>query len=143
MFSPDEALPEDPQTLARTCADLMGQTTGAAQEFGMELTEVGPGRAQMSITVGEKMVNGHSICHGGYIFSLADTASAYACNTYGDRVVASHCSITYLRPGQLGERLTAIAQERTRPGRSGIYDVRDMPSRTASRWLSFAATRAR
>jgi acyl-CoA thioesterase len=74
--------------------------------------------------IGQRMVNGHGICHGGYIFALADTAFAYACNTYGERVVASHCSIAFLRPGQLGERLTAVAEERARAGRSGIYDVR-------------------
>ena len=90
----------------------------------MELAEVGPGHAQISMTIVPRMVNGHGICHGGYIFALADTAFAYACNTYGERAVASHCSIAFLRPGQLGERLTAVAEERARAGRSGIYDVR-------------------
>jgi acyl-CoA thioesterase len=70
------------------------------------------------------MVNGHGICHGGYIIALADTALAYACNTYGARVAASHCSIAFLRPEQLGERPSAVVQERARAGRSGIYDVR-------------------
>ena len=85
----------------------------------MALTEVGPGRAQIGMTIGQEMVNGHGICHGGYIFALADTAFAYACNTYGDRVVASHCSITYMRPGQLRDQLIAVAEERARAGRSG------------------------
>jgi acyl-CoA thioesterase len=115
---------DNPMLLAQACADVMWADDRAAQELGMELTEVGPGHAKMGMTITETMVNGHGICHGGYIFALADTAFAYACNTYGDRVVASHCSITYVRPGQLGERLTAVAQERARAGRSGIYDVR-------------------
>src|SRR5690348_10636704 len=105
---------DDPMALSQACANAMWADDRAVQELGMELTEVGPGRATMSMTITAKMVNGHGICHGGYIFTLADTAFAYVCNTYGDRVVASHCSITYMRPGQLGERLTAVAQERER-----------------------------
>jgi acyl-CoA thioesterase len=114
----------DPQALARACADAMWADDRAAQALDIAVTEVAPGRAQLRMTIEQSMVNGHGICHGGYIFTLADTAFAYACNTYGKRVVASHCSISFLRPAQLGDRLTAVAQERARTGRSGIYDVR-------------------
>jgi acyl-CoA thioesterase len=69
------------------------------------------------------MTNGQGICHGGFIFALADSAFAFACNGYGQRAVAQHCAVTFLRPAQLGDRLTAECVERTRTGRSGIYDV--------------------
>lgn len=114
----------DPQALARACADIMWKDDQAAQQLGIELKEIQPGRALLGMTIAPRMVNGHGSCHGGYIFALADTAFAYACNAYGNRAVASHCSITYLRPGKLGEHLTALAEERARTGRSGIYDVR-------------------
>jgi acyl-CoA thioesterase len=90
----------------------------------MRLAEVGPGHAVLSLTVGEAMVNGHGICHGGFIFSLADSAMAFACNSYGLRAVAQHCAITFIRPAHRGETLVAEATERTRSARSGIYDVR-------------------
>jgi acyl-CoA thioesterase len=73
--------------------------------------------------VREDMVNGHALCHGGYIFTLADSAFAFACNTYGQRTVAQHCAVTFLAPARLGERLVATAAERFREGRSGIYDI--------------------
>ena len=69
------------------------------------------------------MVNGHDLCHGGYIFTLADSAFAFACNTYDVVTVAQHCEVTFLNAGRLGDRLTARATERSRKGRSGIYDV--------------------
>ncbi len=96
----------------------------ASKGLGMRLEDVGPGRARLSLVVTEAMVNGHGICHGGFIFSLADSAMAFACNSYGEHAVAQHCAITFVRPGRLGETLTAEAVERTRSGRSGIYDVR-------------------
>lgn len=89
----------------------------------MSLDEVGPGRAVISMPVRADMANGHGICHGGFIFTLADSAFAFACNSYNHRVVAQHNSITYLAPGHLGEQLTATAVEVSRAGRSGIYDV--------------------
>jgi acyl-CoA thioesterase len=109
--------------LARRCADAMWSTDRASQALGMELLSVGPGRAVMTMKITETMANGHGTCHGGYLFTLADSAFAFACNTYGQAVVASQCSITFLRPGQVGDCLTATAAERTRAGRSGIYDV--------------------
>ena len=89
----------------------------------MELLSVGPGRAILTMTVRESMTNGQGICHGGFIFALADSAFAFACNSYGQRTVAQHCAVTFLRPAQLGDRLTAECVERTRTGRNGIYDV--------------------
>ncbi len=114
----------DPDTLARACAEAMWAEDRASPGLGMSLDEVGPGRAALSMTVTEAMVNGHGICHGGFIFTLADSAFAFACNSHGDRAVAQHCAITFLRPGRRGEILRAEAVERIRSGRSGITDVR-------------------
>lgn len=113
-----------PEALARACADAMWAEDAASQGLGMELELVAPGEARMAMTVRPDMVNGHGIMHGGFIFTLADSAFAFACNTYGEKVVAQHCSITFLKPGRLGDRLTAHAVERSRSGRSGIYDIR-------------------
>ena len=90
----------------------------------MALLAVGPGTARLAMTVTPAMVNGHGICHGGYVFTLADSAFAFACNSYDERTVAQHCAITFLRPAKLGDRLVADAVERQRAGRSGIYDIR-------------------
>lgn len=113
-----------PEDLARACADAMWAEDHASRGLGMALTAVGPGSATMTLTVRPEMVNGHGICHGGFIFTLADSAFAFACNSHGDRAVAQHNAITYVRPGRLGETLTATAEERVTAGRSGIYDVR-------------------
>jgi len=110
--------------MARACGEAMWADDTASRSLGMELLEVAPGRARMAMRVGEQMVNGHGICHGGYIFILADSAFAFACNTYNERALASQASISFLRPAHLGERLIAEAEERIRSGRSGIYDVR-------------------
>ncbi len=113
----------DEETLARTCADLMWADDRAAQALGIRLIEVGPGRARLAMTVGPTMVNGHHICHGGYIFTLADTAFAYGCNSRNDRAVAQHCSITFVAPAREGQVLEAVCVERQRAGRSGVYDI--------------------
>jgi acyl-CoA thioesterase len=110
--------------LARACAETMWRDDQASQGLGFSLDDVAPGRARMSMTVTAAMVNGHGICHGGFIFTLADSAFAFACNSHGERAVAQHNQITFVRPGRLGETLTATAEERVRAGRSGIYDVR-------------------
>ncbi|MSP29666.1 MAG: hydroxyphenylacetyl-CoA thioesterase PaaI, partial [Acetobacteraceae bacterium] len=81
------------------------------------------GHAVITMEVRPSMVNGHGLCHGGFIFSLADSAFAFAANTYNDMNVAQHCAVTFLRPARLGDSLIAEATERTREGRSGIYDV--------------------
>ena len=95
----------------------------AAQGLGMTIERIGPGRAVLTMQVTYAMTNGHGICHGGFIFTLADTAFAYACNSRGQRQVAQHAQVTFLAPGRLGMRLVAEAAERQRAERSGIYDV--------------------
>ena len=96
----------------------------ASKWLGASLDAVGPGTARLSMTVEEHHTNGHDICHGGYIFTLADSAFAFACNSYNTLVVAQHNAITFIAPGRLGDRLVADAREVARFGRSGIYDVR-------------------
>jgi acyl-CoA thioesterase len=114
---------DDALALARKCAEAMWANDRASQGLGMEIVGIGPGRATLAMTVREDMTNGQGVCHGGFIFALADSAFAFACNAYGQRAVAQHCAVTFLRPAQLGDRLTADCIERTRGGRSGIYDV--------------------
>ena len=109
--------------LARACADAMWAEDAASRGLGFELVSVGPGRAELAMTVTERMVNGHKTCHGGFIFTLADSAFAFACNTYNQRTVAQHCAITFIEAGRLGDRLTARGVEKNRRGRSGIYDI--------------------
>ncbi len=111
------------QDTARKSADIMWAEDHTAQALGMTLTAVGPGTASLSMTVGKTMVNGHGIAHGGFIFTLADTAFAYACNSHNQRAVAQHAQISFLAPGKLGTTLTATASERQRGDRSGIYDI--------------------
>jgi acyl-CoA thioesterase len=95
----------------------------ASRALGMSLDAVGPGTATLSMTVGEDMVNGHAIGHGGYTFTLADSAFAFACNSYNRVTVAAGCEIRFRRPTHLGDRLVAVATERERKGRDGVYDV--------------------
>ena len=113
----------DAVALARACAEAMWRDDMASQDLGMRLDHVGPGAATLSMAVRAEMVNGHGMCHGGYIFTLADSAFAFACNTHNQRCVAQHCAVTYVLPAKLGERLSASAVEVSRAGRSGIYDV--------------------
>ncbi len=113
-----------PDDLARACAEAMWKEDDASKGLGMEIVEIGPGKAVMSMTVLPHMVNGQRIAHGGFIFTLADSAFAFACNTHNERVVAAQGNITFIRPGKLGDRLVATAREISRSGRSGIYDVR-------------------
>lgn len=113
----------DAAALARACADAMWKEDAATQSLGMQLMSVGPGQAVISMTVTDRMVNGHKLCHGGYIFTLADSAFAFSCNTYNQRTVAQHCAVTFVSSAKLGDKLVARAVERQRSGRSGIYDV--------------------
>ena len=113
-----------PEELAERCAEAMWRDDRASQALGMSLDTVGPGTATLSMTVTDSMINGHEICHGGLIFTLADSAFAFACNAYNKVTVAQHCSVTFLAPAKLGDRLTAHAEERSLNGRSGIYDIR-------------------
>jgi len=95
----------------------------ASQALGMELAQAGDGQAAVRMTIRDSMVNGHSIAHGGYVFLLADTAFACACNSRGPVTVAAAADITFVAPARAGDQLTAVATERVRYGRSGIYDV--------------------
>ncbi len=113
-----------PDDLARACAEAMWKEDDASKSLGMEIVEIGPGRATLTLTVRPDMVNGQRIAHGGFIFTLADSAFAYACNSHNVRTVAAQGNITFIRPGNLGDRLVATAREVSRSGRSGIYDVR-------------------
>ena len=115
---------DDPARLARACAEAMWAEDRASAGLGMRLERIAPGQAVMAMTITEAMVNGPGICHGGFIFALADSAFAFACNSHGERAVAQYASISFLRPGRLGETLRAEAVERARSGRSGICDVR-------------------
>ncbi len=113
----------NPGELARACAEAMWAEDRASRGLGMTLDHAGPGEAVLSMRVRDDMTNGHGSCHGGFIFALADSAFAFACNAHNQRAVAQHCAVTFLRPGMRGEVLTARAVERVREGRSGIYDV--------------------
>ncbi len=113
-----------PDDLARACAEAMWKEDDASKGLGMEIIEIGPGQATLTMTVKPHMVNGQRIAHGGFIFTLADSAFAFACNTHNERVVAAQGNISFIRPGKLGDRLVATAREISRNGRSGIYDVR-------------------
>ena len=115
--------PLPPDELARRSAEAMLAGDAASQAAGVRLIEVAPGRATMTMTVTRAMLNGHAIAHGGFVFLLADTAFAVACNSYGRRTVAAGCDITYLAPSRAGDELVAVAEQRVRSGRSGVYDV--------------------
>ena len=118
-----EAVQTPEQALADAAADAMWSRDAAAQALGMERIEVTPGHATLRMRVRPDMVNGHHICHGGLIFTLADTAFAYACNSYNLNTVASACHIDFLAPGFEGDLLEAVAVERSASGRTGVYDV--------------------
>lgn len=115
--------PLNPQQLAEACTRAMFARDNASQGLGMQIESVAPGRAVLTMRVREDMVQGHGNCHGGFIFTLADSAFAFACNSYDEATVAAGCSIDYLGPGKLGDVLTATAEERSRRGRTGIYDI--------------------
>ena len=113
-----------PDDLARACADAMWGEDQASQGLGMEIVDIKAGQATLAMTIQPHMVNGHGIAHGGFIFTLADSAFAFACNSRNERTVAAQGAITFIRSGKLGDRLVAEAREVSRSGRSGIYDVR-------------------
>jgi acyl-CoA thioesterase len=116
---------EDAQAvaLARRCAEAMWADDAASRGLGMRLAAVAPGYAEVTMPVTERMVNGHGIAHGGFVATLADSAFAVACNTYGEVTVAAGFDIVFVASGRLGDELTAEAVERARFGRSGLYDV--------------------
>jgi acyl-CoA thioesterase len=111
------------QELAEACAEAMYARDVASRSLGITVVRVSPGGAHLSMVVTEAMVNGHGICHGGYIFLLADTAFAFACNTYNVATVAQSASVEFIRPVAEGDCLEAIAREAMRFGRNGLYDI--------------------
>jgi acyl-CoA thioesterase len=111
------------QEIASRSAEALWAEDNASQGLGMELVRIGPGRAVISMTVTESMTNGHGTCHGGFIFALADSAFAFACNSRRQRSVAQQCQISYIAPARRGMQLIAEGVERQRAERSGITDV--------------------
>jgi len=112
-----------PQQVAEHVRRGMFANDRALKALGMEVAEIAPGRAAVTMTVREDMLNGHDICHGGLIATLADSAFAYACNSYDELTVASGFGIDFVAPGRLGDVLTARCAEVSRAGRTGVYDV--------------------
>lgn len=112
-----------PQALAEAAGAAMFARDAASQALGMKLVEIRPGYARMTMPVRSDMLNGHQTCHGGFIFALADSAFAFACNSHNHTTVGAGCTIDYLAPGRMDDMLTAEAVERTLVGKTGIYDV--------------------
>ncbi|MDM5176649.1 hydroxyphenylacetyl-CoA thioesterase PaaI [Massilia sp. DJPM01] len=113
----------DPQALAELAGQTMFERDPASQALGMLLAEIRPGYARMTMPVRVDMLNGHQTCHGGYIFMLADSAFAFACNSHNLNTVGAGCTIDYLAPGREGDLLTAEATEQALAGKTGVYDV--------------------
>ena len=111
------------QALAERVAAIMFERDRASQTLGMRIVRVGPGFAELTMVVRDDMVNGHAICHGGFVFTLADSTFAFACNSYDDNTVAQGGAIDFLAPAHAGDTLTAVGRERRRAGRTGLYDI--------------------
>lgn len=112
-----------PQAVAEAMRDAMWQGDRASKSLGMRVLAIGPGSATLAMAVREDMLNGHDICHGGLVATLADSAFAYACNSYNELTVASGFSIDLLLASRLGDTLTATCREVSRSGRTGLYDA--------------------
>jgi len=112
-----------PQALAELAGKTMYANDPASQALGMALADIRPGYARLTMTVRGDMLNGHRSCHGGYIFMLADSAFAFACNSHNFNTVGAGCTIDYLAPGREGDVLTAVAVEQALSGKTGVYDV--------------------
>jgi len=123
MSNTPAPVPTDPQALAEASAQAMWARDHATQGLGMAIERIAPGECRMSMTVQQNMLNGHQTCHGGFMFLLADSAFAFACNSYNQTAVASACHIDFLAPARLGDVLEADAVERSRTGRTGVYDI--------------------
>jgi acyl-CoA thioesterase len=115
--------PDETDTIAGKSAEAMRAADDVLRDLGMEVLEVGAGRARLAMTVTPRMANALGVCHGGYIFTLADSAFAFACNSHGRHALAQHCAVTFLAPGRVGMRIIADATERHRAERGGLYDV--------------------
>jgi acyl-CoA thioesterase len=114
---------QEKQALAELAGKTMYERDRASQALGMRLDAIRPGYARMSMRVREDMLNGHGTCHGGYIFMLADSAFAFACNSHNFNTVGAGCTIDYLAPGRAGELLVAEAVEQALSGKTGVYDI--------------------
>ena len=114
----------DKHALAKAAAEVMWKGDRASKWLGMKVEDVRPGYARMSMRVTENMINGHDLCHGGFIFTLADSTFAFACNSHNQRAVAAGCTIEFLAPAYLGDLLTAEGVEQVLAGRTGVYDMR-------------------
>ncbi len=125
----DSAAPPEKDRLAAEVARLMWADDRASQALGMELLEVRSGYARLRMTVRPEMTNGHGICHGGYMFLLADSTFAFACNSHNQRAVAASAEIHFLAPVHQGDVLTAEGIEQHLSGRSGVYDMRVIDQR--------------
>jgi len=112
-----------PQQIAERCAEIMWPDDHAARGLGIEIAAIGPGEATLRMPVRQDMVNSHGTCHGGFIFALADSAFAYACNSHNHYAVAGGVDINFIAPAHLGDTLTAHGRERQQGGRNGVYDV--------------------
>ncbi len=119
-----ESHPAAALALAQAAGAAMYERDRASMGMGIQLGEIRPGYARMTMPVRTDMLNGHQTCHGGYIFALADSAFAFACNSHNQNTVGAGCTIDYLAPGRLEDVLTAEAVEQSLAGKSGIYDVR-------------------
>lgn len=112
-----------PDAIAKRCAEVMWLDDQAARGLGVSIVAVGPGSATLSMPVRADMVNSHGTCHGGFIFAIADSTFAYACNSFNHRTVAAGVDINFLAPAHLGDILTASGHARHQGGRSGVYDI--------------------
>lgn len=112
-----------PQQVAEACRDAMWKDDRASKMLGMEVLAIGPGSATLAMTVRDDMLNGHDICHGGLVTTLADSAFAFACNAYNEYTVASGFDVNLIAAGRKGDRLTAVATEVAKSGRTGVYDI--------------------
>lgn len=120
----DKNIHADAQALAELAGKTMYERDPASQALGMKLDQIRPGYARMTMPVREDMLNGHRTCHGGYIFMLADSAFAFACNSHNQVTVGAGCTIDYIAPGREGDVLCAEATEQALTGKTGVYDIR-------------------
>lgn len=123
MTSDASPAAETAQALAERVAAQMFVQDRASQHLGMRIERIAPGEAVLTMVVRADMLNGHAICHGGFVFALADSAFAFACNSYNETTVAAGCSIEFVAASREGDVLTASARERHLRGRTGLYDI--------------------
>ena len=116
-------LEKTPQQVAEFVRDALMKNDAATKGLGMNVLGIGPGHATLTMTVRADMLNGHAICHGGFISTLADSAFAFACNSYDELTVASGFAIDFLAPGRKDDLLTARCIEISKTGRTGVYDA--------------------